>query len=642
MIVKDPRVQLLITARPMTVVDIDLDRTRSLRILAHPEDMKLYLESQINHEKQLSRIIQRDPGLRGCIVDTIVSKANGMFLAAELHLASLASKNSLSKVRKSLETIPEDLDGVYDEAMLRIEAQNRDDLQLAESILSWITYAYRPLKLIELCHALAVEPEEDTLDPENMPDILTLVDICAGLVTIDESSGVIRLVHFTTQDYFQRLRITRFPQAQTYITKICLAYLLIKEFEDGCSLSEPELIARAKSFPFLTYAASFWARHMRSAEKGGLIDKDVREMALNLLKSKHPFANAYQADYWEKRRRFSSQVPIAAVPLHFAIAHGLTWIAQELIKDSPDVNAIGPHGLSALEIAVEYNNDPVIRDLLSSGALVRRTNISGQTLLYDAIIWESMTIAHLLIESAKGSGLKGKLWHATLEVALRDEDFRAIELLRDLVDPDIPVSPLLDEFLGELVSANQPRKPITRIVDVVAKSAHVGRADTKNLSSLLWGPEMGLDEGIVLFARTGKGLTLFSVELLQDLDFSILCELAGLSTLVLPKPDAEIHQVGLALSHEHVGNQADAAVESYRSDGTDTASLLVNSVLEYQERPFLLLHRLSGHLGEVWCTSFSHNGTMLAVSGKGGDIFIYNTSNYGTIDADQLDRNRHG
>lgn len=304
MIVKDPRVQLLITARPMTVVDIDLDRTRSLRILAHPEDMKLYLESQIDREERLSRIIQRDPGLRGCIVDTIVSKANGMFLAAELHLASLASKNSLSKVHKSLETIPEDLDGVYDEAMLRIEAQNRDDLQLAESILSWITYAYRPLKLIELCHALAVEPEEDTLDPENMPDILTLVDICAGLVTIDESSGVIRLVHFTTQDYFQRLRITRFPQAQTYITKICLAYLLIKEFEDGCSLSEPELIARAKRFPFLTYAASFWARHMRSAEKGGLIDKDVREMALNLLKSKHPFANAYQADYWEKKETF--------------------------------------------------------------------------------------------------------------------------------------------------------------------------------------------------------------------------------------------------------------------------------------------------------------------------------------------------
>lgn len=109
-----------------------------------------------------------------------------MFLAAELHLASLASKNSLSKVRKSLEMIPEDLDGVYDEAMLRIEAQNKGDLQLAESILSWITYGYRPLKLIELCHTLAVEPEEDTLDPENIPDTLTLVDICAELVTIGQ------------------------------------------------------------------------------------------------------------------------------------------------------------------------------------------------------------------------------------------------------------------------------------------------------------------------------------------------------------------------------------------------------------------------------------------------------------------------
>ncbi|KAF4309923.1 hypothetical protein GTA08_BOTSDO03322 [Botryosphaeria dothidea] len=175
--------------------------------------------------------------------------------------------------------------------------------------------------------------------------------------------------------------------------------------------------------------------------------RDVREMALDLLESKHPFANAYQADYWKRRRRFSSQVPIAAVPLQFAIARGLTWIAQKLIKDSPDINVIDPHGRSALQIAVRYNNDPIIRHLLSSGALVLRTNISGQILLYGAIIWESMTIAHLLIESAKSSGLKGDLWHDTLAVALRDENFGAIELLRDLVDADIPVSPLLDEFL---------------------------------------------------------------------------------------------------------------------------------------------------------------------------------------------------
>lgn len=141
---------------------------------------------------------------------------------------------------------------------------------------------------------------------------------------------------------------------------------------------------------------------------------------------------------------------------------------------------------------------------------------------------------------------------------------------------------------------------------------------------------MGLDEGTVLFSRVGKGLTLFSMEPFQDLDFSILCELAGLPALVLPKSDVEIYQVGLALSRERVGNQAQAAAEPYRSDGTDTASLLVNSLLEYQERPFMLLHRLSGHPDEVWCTSFSHDGTMLAVSGKGGDIFIYNTSNYAT------------
>jgi hypothetical protein len=31
-----------------------------------------------------------------------------------------------------------------------------------------------------------------------------MVSVCAGLVTIDEESNIIRLVHHTTQEYFER------------------------------------------------------------------------------------------------------------------------------------------------------------------------------------------------------------------------------------------------------------------------------------------------------------------------------------------------------------------------------------------------------------------------------------------------------
>lgn len=45
-------------------------------------------------------------------------------------------------------------------------------------------------------HVLAIEDDE--------PGIDDLVAVYAGLVTVDEQSHVVRLVHYTTQEYFKR------------------------------------------------------------------------------------------------------------------------------------------------------------------------------------------------------------------------------------------------------------------------------------------------------------------------------------------------------------------------------------------------------------------------------------------------------
>jgi hypothetical protein len=105
----------------------------------------------------------------------------------------------LSKGSKSL-------DEAYDEAIKRVEAQLPEDSGLAKKVLSWITYAQRPLITGELCHALAVGPGEEDLDKENVPDVEDIVSVCAGLITVDEESNIIRLVHYTTQEYFERIR----------------------------------------------------------------------------------------------------------------------------------------------------------------------------------------------------------------------------------------------------------------------------------------------------------------------------------------------------------------------------------------------------------------------------------------------------
>jgi hypothetical protein len=87
--------------------------------------------------------------------------------------------------------------------MNRINGQNSGSWQLAQNVLSWITCAKRPLSALELQHALAVEVDELEVDEENLTQIEDMVSVCARLVTVDKESNIIRLIHYTTQEYLE-------------------------------------------------------------------------------------------------------------------------------------------------------------------------------------------------------------------------------------------------------------------------------------------------------------------------------------------------------------------------------------------------------------------------------------------------------
>jgi hypothetical protein len=58
-----------------------------------------------------------------------------------------------------------------------------------------------------------------------------MVYVCAGLVTVDEESNIIRLVHYTTQECFERTQNDWFPNAETDVTIICVTYLSFRVFK---------------------------------------------------------------------------------------------------------------------------------------------------------------------------------------------------------------------------------------------------------------------------------------------------------------------------------------------------------------------------------------------------------------------------
>lgn len=141
---------------------------------------------------------------------------------------NLATKSSLSALRNTLQTMPTKLEDTYNQIMERIAEQNTDDANLASRILSWLTYSVRPLRVHELQHALLHDPRQgidDILDFDSLVDKEVLLSVCAGLVTLEEETSLVRFIDYTTQEYLQRVRDQRFPKAKVNITRACIAYI---------------------------------------------------------------------------------------------------------------------------------------------------------------------------------------------------------------------------------------------------------------------------------------------------------------------------------------------------------------------------------------------------------------------------------
>ena len=90
---------------------------------------------------------------------------------------------------------------------------------------------------------------------------------CAGLVTVDRDSRIIRLVHHTTHDYLRRRCDQLFPTIQVDITKSCITYLQLSDFESEEHMpgkGRVEFLDRLRlKYPFLEYAGKHWGHHAR-------------------------------------------------------------------------------------------------------------------------------------------------------------------------------------------------------------------------------------------------------------------------------------------------------------------------------------------------------------------------------------------
>lgn len=295
----------------------------------------------------------------------------------------------------------------YAEALERIKGQRSRFQRLAEAVLSWIVCARRQLTISELRHALAVEDGASEIAEDNLPEADEMVSVCAGMVTVDEESGIIRLVHFTMQEYFESTLQTWAPLAQAAIAKTCLTYLSFDVFETGPCDSAKDLQQRCQRNLLFDYAARYWGIHVESTA-----EEEVEHMALDFLDNERNILSSYQIlDHQFITREIKRQVrghELSNSALHltagFKAIHliaylGLGRLLLAFLRRGQYVNFNDSRGRTPLSFAAKNGHEAVVRVLLDQASVEADCKDAvGRTLLSYVSASGHVEIAKLLIK----------------------------------------------------------------------------------------------------------------------------------------------------------------------------------------------------------------------------------------------------
>jgi len=286
------------------------------------------------------------------------------FLLASLNIELILGGTTVGRRRKKLEETEQGngLSDAYKATLNRLKEQGTDKRELGLKALMWVLYSERPLGVEELRHALGVEMDSADIDPKNAPAIRIIRSCCLGLLTVEESSSTVRLVHFTLQEHLSS-DLKLFHNPHSTIAEVCLSYLNsgpVKELS-------PTLSAGPSTMPLLEYASYYWGEHARRG-----LTENVKILALKLLDrfDEHISAGLLLLHNDEYGFIYTDFPQMAIEPTGFTGLHGVAFfgiaeiVPPVLDMNEWDIKAVDRLGCTALTWAARNGHAEAIQILL--------------------------------------------------------------------------------------------------------------------------------------------------------------------------------------------------------------------------------------------------------------------------------------
>ncbi|MCJ1243791.1 hypothetical protein MMC30_000988 [Trapelia coarctata] len=426
--------KFLITSRPGVLVEDTFFDLPTIRLRAEDETMAISHDIELVVQDTIASIGRRrkiPTDQQSALVQQIIGNADRTFLWVTLVLQRIQSSERFSKaaIKELVETIPPDLDGVYNKIL-----SESSKSQYTRKLLEIIVGAFRPLSLGELNVAFVIQPtNKSPQDLDLEPDMeSTVKSLCGIFLRVIDST--IYLAHQTAREFLLKPtepspvensnRALTGPWKHSFYPRdtnqtwaqICRWYIMFTIFEENplyiapdpnVNLLKGEVEEYTNQYTLLSYTARFWPDHFRiwGVRRG---DASL-ESYLPLYEPESKRFKTWYQIYWMAAYGGWSLGPQGNTPLIVAAYFGHTEVVKMLVsndktgierfrslfikKEEDPINAKDKDGMSSLTWAVQNGHLETVRFLLEQ----RNINVNCRDALRKTPLIRAASKGHLEI-----------------------------------------------------------------------------------------------------------------------------------------------------------------------------------------------------------------------------------------------------